>query len=253
MANLRKTFYKSYHVLQRAITPGLRNSQFAYKDKLIACLTPQTNWLDLGCGHQLLPDWMPNWEVDQAAIVKQCRTVVGIDSDFPSLLKHQAIRERVHGNIEVLPFKNETFGLVTANVVVEHVENPAALLAEIHRILLPGGKFLFHTPNFYGYASLAATLMPRPLRLKMVEILQGRKEEDVFPTHYRCNTAKDVRSLAETSGFTLSELAMVESSAQTVMLGPVVLPELLLIATLRLNALRNFRTNIIAVLQKQKA
>jgi hypothetical protein len=45
----------------------------------------------------------------------------------------------------------------------------------------------------------------------------------------------------------------VESSAQTVILGPVVLPELLLIAVLRLNSLRNFRTNIIAVLQKPKA
>jgi SAM-dependent methyltransferase len=253
MADLRKALYRSYHVLQRAITPGLRNSQFAYKDKLISCLTPRTSWLDLGCGHQLLPDWMPNWQPDQAAIVKQCHMVVGIDSDFPSLAKHQAIRNRVHGNIEVLPFKNESFDLVTANVVVEHVENPAALLAEIHRILLPGGIFLFHTPNFYGYASLAATLMPRQLRLKMVELLQGREEEDVFPTRYRCNTGKDVQTLARTSGFVLIELSMVESSAQTVMLGPVVLPELLLIATLRLNALRNFRTNIIAVLQKPKA
>jgi SAM-dependent methyltransferase len=252
MGNLRKALYKSYHLLQRAITPGLRNSQFAYRDKLISCLNPRTRWLDLGCGHQLLPDWMPNWQVDQAAIVKQCETVVGIDSDFPSLVKHEAIANRVHGNIELLPFQNETFDLVTANVVVEHVESPAKLLTEIHRILLPGGTFLFHTPNFYGYASLAATLMPRPLRVKMVELLQGRKEEDVFPTHYRCNTVGAVQALARASGFALRELAMVESSAQTVMLGPVVLPELLLIATLRLNALRNLRTNIIAVLQKRE-
>jgi SAM-dependent methyltransferase len=253
MGNLRKALYKSYHPLQRAITPGLRNSQFAYKEKLITCLTPRTRWLDLGCGHQLLPDWMPNWQIDQAAIVKRCQMVVGIDGDFPSLVKHQAIRNRVRGNIELLPFRNETFDLVTANVVVEHVEDPAALLTEIHRILLPGGVFLFHTPNFYGYASLVATLMPRPLRLKTVELLQGRKEEDVFPTHYRCNTSAAVRSLAETSGFAVSELAMVESSAQTVMLGPLVLLELLLIAALRLDSLRNFRTNIIAVLQKPKA
>jgi len=38
-----------------------------------------------------------------------------------------------------------------------------------------------------------------------------------------------------------------------VMLGPVALPELLLIAVLRLNSLRNLRTNIIDVLQKPKA
>jgi SAM-dependent methyltransferase len=252
MGNLRKALYKSYHLLQRAITPGLRNSQFAYREKLISCLNPRTRWLDLGCGHQLLPDWMPSWKVDQAVIVKQCQTVVGIDSDFPSLVQHEVIGNRVNGNIELLPFRNEAFDLVTANVVVEHVENPAKLLIEIHRILQPGGVFLFHTPNFYGYASLAATLMPRPLRVKMVELLQGRKEEDVFPTHYRCNTPGVVQSLARASGFALRELAMVESSAQAVMLGPIVLPELLLIATLRLNAFRNLRTNIIAVLQKRE-
>ncbi len=250
MAAVSDSFYKFYSAAQRTLAPGLRNSQHVYKAWLRDQLSPETQWLDLGCGHQVLPDWMPGAEPDQLEIIHCCRMVVGIDVDHLSLRKNSLLRNKLRGDIQRLPFPDESFDLVTANVVVEHVPDPQKLLREIHRVLRPGGKFLFHTPNFWGYATLCARLLPQALKLRLVYYLQGRREEDVFPAFYRFNTPRAIRRLAGQSHLRVVELRLVESSAQTVMLGPVVFLELLWIGMLRLRMLRLLRTNIIAVLQK---
>jgi len=117
-------------------------------------------------------------------------------------------------------------------------------------VLKPGGRFLFHTPNLWSYATLTNALLPGAVRLPLIRLLQGRKEEDVFPAHYRFNSLGAAKSLAEQHSLVVCELQFVESSAQTVMLGPFVVLELLWIAALRLPFMKKLRTNIIAVLQK---
>ena len=56
------------------------------------------------------------------------------------------------------------------------------------------------------------------------------------------------RTLAQRTDFRAAKFQHVESSAQMVMLGPLVVAELLWIQLLRLGWLRSLRTNIIAVL-----
>ncbi len=250
---MRDTLFRFYTSAQRRLVPGLQNSQAAYRKLLTACVNPNTTWLDLGCGHELFPQWLPSAEQDQAAIVARCKIVVGIDYDILSLQKHEAIPRKVRGNVERLPFRDGSFDLVTANVVVEHIEDPRALLQEVHRVLRPGGIFLFHTPNLFSYATLVADLIPGPIKLKLIQFLQNRKEEDVFPTFYRMNTLAKVRKLVQATGFRLAEFQYVESSAQMVMLGPLVVAELLWIRLLRLPRLQSLRTNIIAVLEREAA
>ncbi|HWR17304.1 MAG TPA: class I SAM-dependent methyltransferase [Terriglobales bacterium] len=248
---MRKQLHNMYNGLRNWITPGLRNSQFAYRDKLAECLRPETKWLDLGCGHNLLPSWMPNALQDERALVARCGRVVGIDADFANLRVHESISERVFGNIEYLPFRDQTFDLITANMVVEHVENPAPLLREVHRVLRPGGVFLFHTPNFLGYATLLSAFLPDFTKVQLAKWLQGRASEDVFPTRYRMNTKRSVSQAAVQEHFDVQEVALVESSAQTVMLGPVVALELLWIRLLRARVLAGLRTNLIVKLRKK--
>jgi len=51
------------------------------------------------------------------------------------------------GDAEHLPFRDGTFDLVIANDSFEHFGNPAAALADLARVLRPGGSvFLFFTP-----------------------------------------------------------------------------------------------------------
>lgn len=249
-SNLRSKLYKFYDAAQDALAPGLRNSQYAHKEALNSWVMTGIRWLDLGCGHQLLPEWMPSAKEEQAALVRRPKMVVGIDADIASLRKNIVFRHRVLGDIGHLPFANGTFDLVTANMVVEHVQDPRAMLTEVRRVLKPNGIFLFHTPNLWGYTTLVACLLPRSLKLRLIRFLQAMKEEDVFPASYRINTAGRVHELAQEHGFSVLVLNLIESSTQTVMLGPVVIAELLLIRALRLRPLQKLRTNIIAALHK---
>lgn len=249
---MRRQLHSMYNSLKNWITPGLRNSQFTYRDKLTECLRPEITWLDLGCGHNLLPAWMPNALQDERRLVASCGKVVGIDADFENLRIHESIEQRVIGNIEQLPFNDNAFDLITANMVVEHVENPSPLLREIHRVLRPGGVFLFHTPNFWGYTTLLSAFLPDFMKVALAKWLQGRASEDVFPTRYRLNTNSAVLSVAAQQHFEIAEISLVESSAQTVMMGPVVAFELLWIRLLRLSFMARLRTNLIVKLQKTK-
>jgi ubiquinone/menaquinone biosynthesis C-methylase UbiE len=246
----RDRLYRWYGTVQRLVVPGLRNSQHRYIELLQQRVAPGSRWLDLGCGHRLLPDWMPDAHAQEAAIIERAGVAVGIDAVHSSLRKHAGLRCRVQGDIEQLPFGHDVFDLATANVVVEHVADPARLLREVHRVLRPGGTFVFHTPNFWGYPTLCAWCLPSWLKIKLVYFLQQRHEQDVFPTCYRLNTPRAIRLAASGSGLRVDRIHHVEHSAQTVMLGPFVAIELLWIRLLRVPMLRPLRPALVAVLRK---
>ncbi len=48
------------------------------------------------------------------------------------------------GDAHALPFADESFDTVTASLVFCSVTDPARALSEVHRVLRPGGQFLFH-------------------------------------------------------------------------------------------------------------
>jgi SAM-dependent methyltransferase len=246
----RRLLYRLYFFVQALIVPNLKNSQYAYRETLKLYVRAKPRWLDLGCGHQLLPEWMPGSEEEQIDILKCAQTAIGIDADWPSLHKHRTLQNKVLGDIGRLPFRDQSFDLITANMVVEHVKDPDELLREVHRALPRNGIFVFHTPNRWSYATLISIVIPAVLKIKLAAFLQNRREEDVFPTFYRMNSREAIRRLAKQHRFDLLEFQLIESSAQTVMLGPVVILELLWIRLLRLPFLKNLRTNIIATLKK---
>ena len=63
------------------------------------------------------------------------------------------------------------------------------------------GLLMFHTVSFWSYASLIAAATPHWFHLFFVRHLgMGRIEEDVFPTHYRINTASAIRGIARELG-----------------------------------------------------
>ena len=144
--------------LQRIIAPSIRYSQAAYESALQQQVQCDTRWLDLGCGHKVLPPW--RFEEEQR-LVSKCSLVVGLDPLFRAVKAHRTIVRRVQAEITRLPFLDQTFDLVTANMVVEHLANPATEFTEVHRVLRPGGIFVFHRPNVFGYTTGACPARPR--------------------------------------------------------------------------------------------
>jgi SAM-dependent methyltransferase len=52
----------------------------------------------------------------------------------------------VAGNLLQLPFKNESVDTLICTGVLEHVPDPGAAVAEIYRVLKPGGRVFVETP-----------------------------------------------------------------------------------------------------------
>jgi SAM-dependent methyltransferase len=205
------------------------------------------SWLDLGCGHEFLPGWLP--EPDRRLDLASCR-VVGIDMDQAALRRHPALVARVRGNVERLPFADDAFDLVTANTVIEHVEQPLTLFEEVRRVLRPGGRFLLHTPNVFGYTTMLTRAVPGRLRAPLARLLQDRDESDVYPTHYRANSAGTLFRLAHQAGLTVHELRYVHSSPQLIFIPPLMVLELLFLRLLSARSTAVLRPCLLALLLK---
>lgn len=248
--SLRAPLYRIYEGLRDVIAPGLRYSQELYEDALHERVTPAVRWLDLGCGHQVLPAWRAAAE---RAIVSRTDDLVGLDYELGALQAHKGLTAKVRGDVSALPFRDGSFELVTANMVVEHLAEPEAQFREIGRILAPGGLFMFHTPNVRGYSTAIASLMPEAIKGRAVWLLDGRPEEDVFPTHYRCNSEARVAEVAAATGFRVESNRMICSVPMTALIPPLAAVELAWVRLLMTRPMRGLRTNMIVALRKPTA
>lgn len=239
--------YSFSSTLQRALTPGLRYSQSAYEDVLGARVGRAARWLDLGCGHAVLPSWRADAE---RTLVAQCPEVFGLDYDFAALRNSRTLTRLCCGDISTLPFRDESFELVTANMVVEHLADPKQQFREVSRVLKPGGCFVFHTPNELGHPALMSRFMPNAVKRRAARLLEGRAEEDVYPTYYRANREEKIRDLSRAAGFDSIELEHVVTSPVFNLIPPLLIIELLWIRILMTRPFAAFRSNIICILHK---
>ena len=117
-------------------------------------------------------------------------------SDLGCLLGAATWRGRVAcGRATELPFDDETFDVVAALDVLEHVHNDLDALDEFQRVLQPGGHVVIHAPAF--------------------PFLWGH--EDRISKHLRRYTAAQIRRLLEAA-----ELKPVHVGYATTLLFPVV-------------------------------
>jgi SAM-dependent methyltransferase len=230
--------------------PGVRYHEDVFVDVLERYVPDGGAWLDLGCGHRLLPAWHAGRE---GGFVARAGRVVGVDYDLDSLRKHRSIRARARGDIGALPFRDASFDLVTANMVVEHLDRPEVQFREVARVLRPGGAFLFHTPNARNYQIRIASLLPDGLKSSLAGIVEGRKAEDVFPAYYRANDDGAVRALAAGCGLAVERLDHISTYPGLGLVPPLAFVELLWIRRLEQDGFEALRHNLICALRKPGA
>lgn len=96
-------------------------------------------WLDIGCG--------PGWLCIHAAAGNPELDVIGIDTSETMLsLAETNKRGRLNVTLRKMDGGNiiypaHTFAVVTAVQSAHHWKDPAAVFAEAHRVLVPGGRF----------------------------------------------------------------------------------------------------------------
>jgi SAM-dependent methyltransferase len=110
----------------------------AIHDRVVECLTgePRARLLDVGAGDGTLADRLAAGGFD----VHACDRVT-TDFRFPGIQVSKADLN------DPLPYSNEEFDAVVCTEVIEHLENPWALLRELHRITRPRGVVILSTPN----------------------------------------------------------------------------------------------------------
>jgi SAM-dependent methyltransferase len=127
------------------------------------------------------------------------RRLIGIDLvEFPQDVPGVELYRADLGNTGLA---SESVDVVMSRSVMEHVADPASVYAEMHRVLRPGGHFIFLTPNLWDYASIIAKCVPNRLHPWIVSRTEGRAPEDVFPVCYKTNTRRAVYRWARDKGF----------------------------------------------------
>ncbi len=153
-------------------------------------LHPDSTLLDAGCGRTAPV---------LAKFAGKAKRLIGVDVvDFAPSVPGV---ELFQSDLTEIPLDSASVDLVMSRSVLEHLEHPLEVYAEINRLLKPGGQFIFLTANAWDYASVLARIIPNSLHPWIVSKTEGRAEEDVFPTRYRTNTFRSVKKLAGATGF----------------------------------------------------
>lgn len=143
---------------------------------------PRPRILDLGCGMgglsvalglAGLPVWPMDFNRAYCQITRQRAGRYALDLPV------------VQAAGEALPFHTASFDMVVCWDVLEHVRSLPAVLAEIRRLVRPGGLALVTATNRYGwrdqhYHLPAINWLPRPLAARAIALSQRGKSSDQF-------------------------------------------------------------------------
>ncbi len=107
------------------------NLEWAAKRALEHVGTEYPSVLDIGCGHKPYRDLFPtarHWGMDHGS--------VDTSPDFV-------------GDALLLPIRDQSFDIVFATQVIEHVRNPHGMVRECRRVLRPNGCLILSGPFFW--------------------------------------------------------------------------------------------------------
>lgn len=176
---LRDRFYANdahpYRIFERTVGAELRS--------------PQDTLLDAGCGRTVPV---------LRRFAGRAGRLIGVElvefTDVPPGI------ETYKTDLANLPLPDACVEVIMSRSVFEHLTDPDAVYRELARVLKPGGRIVFLTANLWDYGTMVARLVPNRHHAKVVKTVEGRAEEDTFPTAYRTNTRRDVDRLSAAAG-----------------------------------------------------
>ncbi len=181
--------------------PGWATSGARLEARVRAAAFPSARVLDIGAGRGGVLE----------LIWADVALAVGVDPDLASLRERRAPIPAAQAWGDRLPLVAGQFDLALAVWVFEHLADPARTLTEIARVLRPGGRLIFLTPNRFHpliRANRVSQLWP-DLQRRIVPALYARAADDTFRVHYRANTVAEIVDLAARSGLRLESMDVI--------------------------------------------
>ena len=151
--------------------------------------------LDLGCG-----------DGHFASVAFPTPLAAGIDPDIRALREAQArhaYRVLVQARGDRLPFPSERVATGVSNSVLEHIPDVQAVLAEVSRLLAPGGRLIFCVP---GERFTELLFFPQFFRRLGLAGLAGAYERyfNRISRHHHCQGAEAWRERLSQAGLHLT-------------------------------------------------
>lgn len=182
-----------------------------------------------------------------------CGSLVGLDID-EAVKQNEALAEAHVYDGYVFPLPDSHFDAGVSIWVNEHIEHPEIHCREIYRVLKPGGRYIFNTPNKYHYASMIACFTPHWFHVLVANRVRNlpKTHHEPHPTFYRFNSRKQCRLLLGQAGLEMEILMLTEMSPYYLRFSRIaylagVAYERVVNST---NLLENLRRNILCVARK---
>ena len=168
---------------------GSEHPYRSYELAVDSLLPARGTLLDAGCGRSV--------PVLRKYLGRAGR-LIGVDLvDFTEV---PAGIETYNSDLARIPLPDACVDLIMSRSVFEHLADPESVYREFARILKPGGRVVFLTASMWDYGTLVARLVPNRFHAAIVRKVEGRAEEDTFPTKYKTNTPRAVNRLAAGAG-----------------------------------------------------
>jgi SAM-dependent methyltransferase len=165
-----------------ANAPAIRNQEALRRIVAMAEAGGDDTALDVACGPGLLV----------CAFAKVVRHAMGIDVT-PAMLEQARLEQKRTGlgnvtwqlcNIPPLPFADQTFSIVTSRFALHHLLDPLAVLKEMRRVCLPGGRIVI------------ADSAPSPEKADAFNAMERLRD----PSHVRAMPVEQLRGLFRDAG-----------------------------------------------------
>jgi 2-polyprenyl-3-methyl-5-hydroxy-6-metoxy-1,4-benzoquinol methylase len=140
-------------------------------------------------------------------LAERYEKVVATDIENAYLRHLQPLTGR-YGNLELLVddvtasgLPSASFDLILCSEVIEHIEDSAPALAEMRRLLKPGGTLVLSTPQRFSTLELTAKIAFLP---GIIHLVRRVYKEPVLETgHINLMTARQVTRQLEQAGFAI--------------------------------------------------
>jgi SAM-dependent methyltransferase len=167
-----------------------------------ALVQPSFVAVDFGCGRGRHAEDSIIFRRNLRCLKGKVSKVIGIDIDSVGTKNPTVDEFRELSPDRPWPVDDKSCHLILCDSVIEHLSDPHLFFRQAKRVLVQGGYLCVRTPNVFSYVGITSKLLPSNYHKKVLSKAQpNRKEEDVFPALYRCNTISALRGEMLMHGF----------------------------------------------------
>ena len=115
-----------------------------------------------------------------------------------------------------LPFADNSFDFVACTDVIEHhAFSPKRVLAEIHRVLVPGGRVILATPNHASIYNRIKMFFGGSVNDEFDYFFNTTADAETYPGHHREFTRAEIKAALERTDFRVLECRVIDDDMES--------------------------------------